>query len=58
VRPSGASTIAPFGAGHRSGSGADPWITGTMGGGILESFDVIFDYPHERIGFVEHDSAR
>lgn len=40
------------------GSGADPWITGLMGGGILESFDVIFDYPHERIGFVGHESGR
>ena len=41
-----------------SGSGADPWITGIMGGGILESFDVIFDYPHARIGFVEHEAGR
>ena len=41
-----------------SGALADPWTTGTMGGGILESFDVIFDYPHERIGFVEHAPGR
>jgi hypothetical protein len=37
-----------------SGAMADPWSTGTMGGGILEEFDVIFDYPHARIGFVAH----
>jgi aspartyl protease len=41
-----------------SGALADPWSTGTMGGGILESFDVIFDYPHEHIGFVEHAPGR
>jgi hypothetical protein len=40
-----------------AGAFADPWSTGTMGGGILESFDVIFDYPHERIGFVEHGAG-
>lgn len=40
-----------------TGAMADPWTTGTMGGGILGSFDVIFDYPHGRIGFVPHEKT-
>jgi hypothetical protein len=40
------------------GAMADPWTTGTIGGGLLEDFDVIFDYPHDRIGFVEHEKAK
>lgn len=40
------------------GAMADPWSTGTIGGGLLEDFDVIFDYPHDRIGFVEHEKAK
>ena len=40
------------------GAMADPWTTGTIGGGLLEDFDVIFDYPHDRIGFVEHGKTK
>jgi hypothetical protein len=40
------------------GAMADPWSTGTMGGGILEDFDLIFDYPHGRVGFVAHAPAK
>jgi hypothetical protein len=29
-----------------------------MGGGILEDFDLIFDYPHGRVGFVAHAPAK
>ncbi|MBI3845422.1 MAG: retropepsin-like domain-containing protein [Planctomycetes bacterium] len=34
------------------GALADPWAIGNLGCGVLSSFRVVFDYPHERIAFV------
>lgn len=33
------------------GALADPWSAGTIGGELLEKSDLIFDYPHDRVGF-------
>jgi len=41
-----------------SGALADPWTAGTLGGGFLERFDLVFDYPHQRVGFVPHEASR
>ena len=39
------------------GALAKPGIAGMIGSGILSRFDVIFDYPHERVGFVAHAAS-
>ncbi len=33
------------------GAIADPWTLGTIGGGLMGRFVVVFDYPHRRIAF-------
>jgi hypothetical protein len=40
------------------GALADPWTAGTVGGRFLERFDLIFDYPHDRVGFVPHQEPK
>lgn len=34
---------------------ADPWSAGTIGGQLLEKSLLIFDYPHDRVGFAPRD---
>ncbi len=40
------------------GALADPWTAGTIGGSFLDRFDLIFDYPHDRVGFVPHAAGK
>lgn len=39
----------------KPGQGAmnDPWLGGTVGGGVLKPYVMVLDYPRGRIGFVE-----
>jgi len=34
------------------GAFADPWCEGTLGGDLMGRFDLVFDYPRGRLGFV------
>jgi hypothetical protein len=38
----------------KEGALIDPYTTGTFGGDFLSPFRIIFDYPHQRIAFLEH----
>jgi hypothetical protein len=38
-----------------NGAMADPWTAGTLGGGFLDRFELIFDYQHDRVGFVPRE---
>ena len=38
------------------GALADPYSAGTIGGTLLSQSQLIFDYPHQRVGFVARDS--
>ncbi len=40
------------------GALADPWTAGTLGGDLLEKSDLIFDYPHDRVGFAPRRAAK
>lgn len=40
------------------GALANDYIAGNIGGKLLEPFQLVFDYPHRRIGFVERMQGR
>jgi hypothetical protein len=46
------SVTGLFMLGHE-GALADPYTIGTFGGGLLTPFNIVFDYPHRRIAFLE-----
>jgi hypothetical protein len=41
-----------------AGALADPWTAGTIGGNFLDRFDLVFDYPNARVGFLPHEATR